>query len=100
MLMRRRESSTETRKKIPYEDKFFDKIAGAAAQNAERTQAGRSAAAERSATTLATGASEARNITLARPRGTEAGLVGTNAEFNGLTARALAERPLRIWTCA
>jgi len=86
MLMRRRESSTETRKKIPYEDKFFDKIAGAAAQNAERTQAGRRAAADRSATTLATGASEARNRTLVRPRGTEAGLVETNPQFNGLTA--------------
>src|SRR5437867_3310094 len=74
----------------------FDTGHGAAAKNAERTQAGRRASADRSDTTLGAGASEARNRTLVRPNGTEAGLVETNPQFNGLTAWGSAEGQLRI----
>src|SRR5439155_20424925 len=64
----------------------FDTGHGAAAKTAERTQAGRRASADRSNTTFGAGASETRNRTLVRPNGTEAGLVETNPQFNGLTA--------------
>src|SRR5437867_2750821 len=74
----------------------FDTGHGAATKNAERTQAGRRASADRSDTTLGAGASEARNRTLVRPNGTDAGLVGTNPQFNGTTAWGSAERQLRI----
>src|SRR6266581_2827880 len=74
----------------------FDTGHGGAAKNAERTQAGRRASADRSDTTLGAGASEARNRTLVRPNGTDAGLVGTNPQFNGTTAWGSAEGRLRI----
>src|SRR5439155_22443017 len=64
----------------------FDTGHGAAAKNAERTQAGRRASADRSDTTFGVGASETRNRTLVRPNGTEARLVETTPHFDGTTA--------------